>query len=87
MDIDQNGFIIRHNPDSSYDSICMRCFRTVGTSYRQSELAAWERNHTCDEDLRNIENTVDPSPGHGPSCTTRKAGGHLFIPAEFPGSA
>jgi hypothetical protein len=72
MGPEQQCFVIRHNPDNSYDSICLRCFRTVGTSSKQSELAAFERNHVCEID--SVNETVLPfarKPDHIPP--SRKA--------------
>jgi hypothetical protein len=48
MTSDNQRFVIRHNLDGSYDSICLRCFRTVATSVNQAELLAFERNHRCE---------------------------------------
>lgn len=67
MGPEQQQFVIRHNPDNSYDSICLRCFRTVGTASKQSELAAFERNHVCE--IGSVNETVLPfprKPGHFP---------------------
>lgn len=73
MGLDQQQFIIRHNLDDSYDSICLRCFRTVGTASRQSELAAFERNHVCED--RSNHPFPSQKSGHVPPPipSTRKA--------------
>jgi hypothetical protein len=77
-------FAIRHNPDDSYDSICLRCFRTVGTSFRQSELAAFERNHICETDA--ASETVIEFPIRAPEHLTRKAHGNIFSLIDLPDS-
>lgn len=40
-------FTHRHNPDGTFDSICMSCFQTVGHEKRESDLAAAEAVHKC----------------------------------------
>jgi hypothetical protein len=37
----------RTNPDGTIDSICPRCFATIGTSTREFELQKLEVNHVC----------------------------------------
>ena len=37
----------RHNPDGTYDSICTKCFATVGTSETEENLVEAEAKHTC----------------------------------------
>jgi hypothetical protein len=41
-------FCHRRNNDGTIDSICTRCFATVGTAQKESELPEIEHNHTCD---------------------------------------
>jgi hypothetical protein len=38
----------RTNPDGTIDSICPRCFMTIGTSFSESELEHIEAQHICD---------------------------------------
>ena len=38
----------RRNRDGSFDSICMTCFRTVATKYKETELNDAEKDHTCE---------------------------------------
>jgi len=38
----------RTNPDGTIDSICPRCYITVGTSSWESELERMEAAHVCD---------------------------------------
>lgn len=38
----------RHNPDGSYDSICMACYATVATVKNECELKFHESQHKCD---------------------------------------
>jgi|HubBroStandDraft_1064217.scaffolds.fasta_scaffold2404279_1 hypothetical protein len=39
----------RHNPDGTIDSICTRCFATVATEARESDLKKAEDAHVCSE--------------------------------------
>ena len=39
----------RKNPDGSCDSICTKCFCTVGTGKTEAELRTLEEAHVCDE--------------------------------------
>ena len=39
----------RHNPDGSFDSICIICFATVAHVRHEGSLAEHERTHSCDE--------------------------------------
>ena len=41
----------RANPDGLYDSICMKCFLTIGKSMTKADLAIMELMHVCDESL------------------------------------
>jgi hypothetical protein len=34
--------------DGSFDSICLTCFATIANSRVESDLTAYETNHTCD---------------------------------------
>ncbi len=45
------AFAHRENRDGAIDSICRRCFVTVGTSVREVELEQTEKNHACDPAL------------------------------------
>jgi hypothetical protein len=38
----------RHNRDGSYDSICLKCYATVASFRDEAELAAPERDHSCE---------------------------------------
>ena len=42
-----HGFAHRSNDDGSWDSICLRCCRTVATAARTIWLVVTENNHTC----------------------------------------
>ena len=44
-------FSIRRNPDGSLDAICLKCFLTAGTTFRESELLSIEKGHRCDPSL------------------------------------
>ncbi len=37
----------RHNHDGSWDSICLKCFRTVWTSEKEDDLKWNEQSHNC----------------------------------------
>lgn len=37
----------RENSDSSFDSICMTCYRTIGNAPTEDELADLEKTHIC----------------------------------------
>jgi hypothetical protein len=37
----------RHNPDGSFDSICIECFQTVATKVEEAELVSHEAEHVC----------------------------------------
>lgn len=40
-------FVRRHNQDGTVDSICLRCFLTIGTAHDQSALQEFETTHQC----------------------------------------
>jgi hypothetical protein len=42
------AFRRRHNEDGTWDSICLRCFRTAATARDLSWLPLLQSNHTCD---------------------------------------
>ena len=42
------GFILRENPDSAIDLVCLRCFMTVASVNDESDLSALELSHRCD---------------------------------------
>jgi hypothetical protein len=37
----------RLNPDFTYESICLVCFRTIGSARREADLEIAEANHHC----------------------------------------
>jgi hypothetical protein len=39
----------RHNPDGSWDSVCMKCFLTVMTAASEEKLSTAEQWHVCAE--------------------------------------
>jgi hypothetical protein len=45
---ERSGFATRPNPDGSFDSICLHCFRTVATRHSKAELVEVERGHRCE---------------------------------------
>ena len=42
------AFRRRHNEDGTWDSICLRCFRTAASARDASRLPLLQSNHTCD---------------------------------------
>jgi hypothetical protein len=42
------AFARRHNKDSTIDSICTRCYRTIASGNSEECLAAAEESHSCD---------------------------------------
>jgi hypothetical protein len=50
MSADLPWFTHRMNEDRTFDSICMRCYRTVDTQSREVALAAKEQVHLCEKD-------------------------------------
>jgi hypothetical protein len=44
-------FVRRTNQNGTTDSICCKCFVTVATARRESELDRPERTHVCDPAL------------------------------------
>ena len=39
----------RHNPNGSWDSICMNCFLTVTNAKSEDDLLEPEKSHDCAE--------------------------------------
>jgi|CZKL01.1.fsa_nt_gi hypothetical protein len=50
MFLTRRAFPRRVNADGTHDSICIDCFRTVGTAQRESDLKPFEEHHVCDEE-------------------------------------
>ena len=44
------SFFHRRSKDGVIDSICTRCYVTVGTALNESELPKIEHSHTCNPD-------------------------------------
>jgi hypothetical protein len=49
MSSDQLRFAHRMNDDRTFDSICMKCLRTVDTQSREVALTAKEQVHVCNQ--------------------------------------
>jgi len=47
MERSANGYPQRRNADGTYDSICPRCFVTVGRQMSRAELESEEQHHIC----------------------------------------
>jgi hypothetical protein len=42
------SFPHRTNPDGTIDSICLRCFATIGNAHSETRLEQMEADHLCD---------------------------------------
>jgi hypothetical protein len=58
----EGGFTHRQNGDGTLDSICLHCFRTVGTAENIEGLGESEEHHVCDGDL--LPATLNDSEPH-----------------------
>ena len=79
-------FTRRWNRDSSIDSICTKCFRTIASSNSEDELADRENKHVCHPNGECIRADAAFSPSHvsfGPRQIYEIRGPHL-IQREFP---
>ena len=57
---DESDFIYRRHPDGTIDSICTRCYRTVGTDAHIERLKTPEQKHVCDEQtLERLRSALD----------------------------
>ena len=43
----ESQFYHGHTSESGFASVCLRCFKTVGTGERESELDWAEQEHVC----------------------------------------
>jgi hypothetical protein len=50
MSIGSAPFFHRSNADGTYNSICMRCYRTVDTQPGEGVLAMKEKVHVCNQE-------------------------------------
>jgi len=61
--MEHHSFIRRSNDDATIDSICSRCFATVGPSLQQADLERAEQNHICNpsraEHFRGLSKAVE----------------------------
>ena len=55
----------RENSDGTFDSICLRCFLTVGSAESEEFLLVPETQHICrpSDLLRDVETSEQPPPG------------------------
>ena len=44
-------FTLRRTGDGRFDVICMKCFLTAGSSFREADIETIERRHQCDPSL------------------------------------
>jgi hypothetical protein len=47
----RTGFHHREKSPISYDSICLKCFRTVSSQKTEDELGKYENNHVCEREI------------------------------------
>ena len=52
-------FVRRSNKDSTTDSICLACFRTIATTAREADLVSAEEKHICDPEDRSNVRLID----------------------------
>ena len=45
---ESTNFAHRRNSDSSYDSICLKCYATAAWARKEESLSAPESTHVCD---------------------------------------
>jgi hypothetical protein len=57
-----SAFTHRHNPDGTFDSICMRCYRTVAEGRIEEQLTAEEKWHICNAEDRPWMSALPESP-------------------------
>jgi hypothetical protein len=41
----------RRNRDGSFDSICLKCLLTIANARIEADLAAYDKNHTCNPSI------------------------------------
>jgi hypothetical protein len=67
----------RCNGDGSYDSICRRCFATVGTGRTEAELELAEALHVCNLEIlyqHGLANSdVETGETTDPRCSTDRS--------------
>jgi hypothetical protein len=61
--MEHHSFTRRLNNDATIDSICPRCFATVGHSLQEADLERAEQNHICNprlvEHYRTLRDAVE----------------------------
>ncbi len=48
----------RHNPDGSFDSICLSCLLTIASHKTEDELVAAEKSHVCQNQCFSPSETI-----------------------------
>jgi hypothetical protein len=48
------SFARRHNPDRTVDSICTRCYQTIGREHNEDTLNSAEQHHSCDPNCERL---------------------------------
>jgi hypothetical protein len=52
------AFRHRHNQNGSWDSICLKCFRTAATSEKEEDLKWIEQSHNCAVPSEDMNDTL-----------------------------
>ncbi len=60
MNLINPEFQHRQNSKNSWDSICLKCFRTVTTENEERALAEREKEHVCDPEDLAVVNEESP---------------------------
>jgi hypothetical protein len=47
METPIDSFHYRHNPDGSWDSICLHCYQTAAQARSEAELTEAQKQHVC----------------------------------------
>ena len=48
------SFARRHNADRTVDSICTRCYQTIGREHNEDTLCSVEQHHSCDPNCERL---------------------------------
>ena len=48
IELHERFFPRRQNPNGTFDSICLTCFKTVATVSMEEDLTEFDRQHVCD---------------------------------------
>jgi hypothetical protein len=80
----------RSHEDGGFETICTRCFASLGRGAGHAELIALEAGHTCPAEapatLGNSESTSEAQPARNPSASPGRFRSLLTEPTGLPGS-